>query len=171
MAPVSAFLKAPVLDEAKHGTVATYTFGGTNTALVRVRDWAFTAGSALPQRHGSPPKVEFTGKRSRSLSSVRPMECRTLQLLLQKFGWEKGDLLVATKPRGFLGRRLTLRTRSVMLIHSPVPSCSNKCVRYWNRSANNWRWRGAGERSTLTNELSSYLHRDHRGPAEYIFDT
>ena len=89
MVPGSAFLKALVLDEAKHGTVATCTFGGTSTALVRVRDWAFTAGSALPQRHGSPPKVEFTGKRSRSLSSVWPVECRTLQLLLQKFGWEK----------------------------------------------------------------------------------
>ena len=59
MAPGSAFLKALVLDEAKHGTVATYTFGGTSTALVRVRDWAFTAGSALPQRHGSPAKVQF----------------------------------------------------------------------------------------------------------------
>jgi hypothetical protein len=63
MAPGSPLLTSLSADEAAKGipgSVKMHTWGGTSPRLVRARNWAFTADSAVPQVVSViPPKVHF----------------------------------------------------------------------------------------------------------------
>ena len=61
MAPGSTFLTQLAADESARGVpdaVSVFTWGGTSPRLVRARNWAFTADSAVPHVISVfPPKV------------------------------------------------------------------------------------------------------------------
>lgn len=63
MAPGSAFLQQLAADEQARGipgTLPMFTWGGTSPRLVRARNWAFTADSAVPHVVSIiPPHVNF----------------------------------------------------------------------------------------------------------------
>jgi hypothetical protein len=98
MAPGSAFLEQLAADEKTQevpGTTRFFTFGGNSPRLVRVRNWAFTADSAVPHVISVwPPKVQFhwttVPQPLASLADGTP----TLGSLVPEFKDGVGDLLV-----------------------------------------------------------------------------
>lgn len=100
MAPGSAFLTRLAADEAARGVagaVRIFTWGGTSPRLVRARNWAFTADSAVPHViRVFPPKVNYHWRTTPQELIALADGVAQLGQLAPEFR-EGGDLLV-TEP-------------------------------------------------------------------------